>query len=489
MLKEKTSNFEIKDIDMPRMHGKTDIVLKNVKTGLVERIHSENTFQGNHIAKYLRSLGTNNTTNMGRTDQATQYPLWKHAVGGLFLFSDSIEEGTEYMPAGNIMVGAGVSEMTHTGSPSEWGSFNANESSSGLNGITQVYDFATDQANGTISCVCLTSRLGAEIGYGHNGDSYLYASSPWTIENSENAYYGEAPSGWLFKDSNTAEWIIKLKSSASSYYNIVGGKLYVSKRRYGVGKLSVFNSLEKEISFDLTDIGTNPHGITSNTDGNYYAFPYEDTKFIVCVKAGNYMGSVAPNNPIYYYILDIDAETLTLASVINSTGQTIRYQANGRCAFSITADKCMIVCKDGSPYTMYKIRLSDGVLLKTFTGSPNGIGFYGNYLDPTQGCYGQDIVPGLQVFYEYNNYNHAFVYDRVGDTLKRINMNPNNGSIRYNPEYDLLERNQAGNTTGSSNNAWLANNPLYLATINNLQSAVTKTAAQTMKVTYTLTEA
>ena len=32
-------------------------------------------------------------------------------------------------------------------------------------------------------------------------------------------------------------------------------------------------------------------------------------------------------------------------------------------------------------------------------------------------------------------------------------------------------------------------NPLILATINNLDSPVTKTAAQTMKITYTLTKA
>ena len=32
-------------------------------------------------------------------------------------------------------------------------------------------------------------------------------------------------------------------------------------------------------------------------------------------------------------------------------------------------------------------------------------------------------------------------------------------------------------------------NPLYLATINNLQSAVTKSPSQTMKVTYTLSQA
>ena len=37
--------------------------------------------------------------------------------------------------------------------------------------------------------------------------------------------------------------------------------------------------------------------------------------------------------------------------------------------------------------------------------------------------------------------------------------------------------------------AFLSYSPMFLTTINNLQSPVTKTGAQTMKVTYTLTEA
>jgi len=71
--------------------------------------------------------------------------------------------------------------------------------------------------------------------------------------------------------------------------------------------------------------------------------------------------------------------------------------------------------------------------------------------------------------------------------LKRINCDPDDGNYVYNAAFDVLERNFV-NGTGNGNSFWLANNPLYLATINNLETPVQKTAAQTMKVTYTLTE-
>ena len=55
MFKEKSKEFNIPKIDTPIIHGVTEIVLKNVKTGLVEKIVSENTFQSAVLAKQFPS--------------------------------------------------------------------------------------------------------------------------------------------------------------------------------------------------------------------------------------------------------------------------------------------------------------------------------------------------------------------------------------------------------------------------------------------------
>lgn len=473
------------------IQGKTEIVLTDVNTGKVEKIQSKNVFQGQHIAKYLRSLGMSANTNVGDRSSSYKYPLWKHTVGGLFLFADEITEGSQYMPAGNSMVGAGAVDMTHTGAPNEWGSYNANESSAGLNGITQVYDFTTDQANGTISCVCLTSWLGARIGYGHSGDSYLWTGSPWTFngqQDTPNYDKVQSPVGWMYKDSNGTEWEMLPGSASSSYYQINDGQLVVRRRRYGVSKFSMLDSFEEEISFNLQSIGTNPLGITSSSYGYTDIYPYEDAKFVISPRVYNASpgqpSKIAAGAKLYYYILDMDrTPSLTVAEYTNPTGVTISNSANGRCAWSITPDKCIILSKDASPYTLYKADLTTGQVLRVF----DNVRFGGSYRVPGQGSYGQNIVPGLELFMDKNTTNGAFIYDPINDTLKRINCDPDDGNYVYNAAFDVLERNFV-NGTGNGNSFWLANNPLYLATINNLETPVQKTAAQTMKVTYTLTE-
>lgn len=81
-----------------------------------------------------------------------------------------------------------------------------------------------------------------------------------------------------------------------------------------------------------------------------------------------------------------------------------------------------------------------------------------------------------------DSYNYGFgIYDINNNTCYPWNV------TSFSPSGNVTDFGmiQAG---GYNNSAKLLN-PLYLATINNLNSPVTKTAAQTMKVTYTLTEA
>ena len=86
------------------------------------------------------------------------------------------------------------------------------------------------------------------------------------------------------------------------------------------------------------------------------------------------------------------------------------------------------------------------------------------------------------------------IIDMTNETIKPIDSNGlrNSGSGYYihSAQSTSLVNGyyQMGQTTNLGQQSPIAQMPFYLATINNLQSAVTKTAAQTMKVTYTLTE-
>ena len=474
------------------IHGETTIVLKNVKTGLVERVHSENVFQGGVIAKHIRNLGTNNTTVFPRRTNSNEFPLWKKEIGGLFLFKNAItrtDTDVQYMPAGNEMIGAGVVGMTHSGSPNEWGSYNSSESSASLSGITQVYDFTTDQANGTISCVSLTSRQGALIGYGHNGDDYLgnYYNDIVTYDAEQ-----QFPVGWGYKDSNSREWeILQGNPDITAYYPIYNGVMMFRKKRYGLNRLSVFNCLEKAFSFDLTALASNPYNFTSTTYGGLHIYPVGGSVFRI-IPARSYPSDVPSTVPasstVYFYELDADTETLTVGSFMNVTGEAIYYaSSNSYPTISFTKDGCAIV-RGVTSGCLHKIGISDSILKKSFDRS---IDFPGGYYNPGNGYYGNDMVPGLELFTGRgnDNVNKVKVYDTVSGTVKRVNLQSNT-RMYYNAELDVCGYNFASYmASGSSSGNWIATNPLYLATINNLDNPVTKTAAQTMKVTYTLTEA
>ena len=87
---------------------------------------------------------------------------------------------------------------------------------------------------------------------------------------------------------------------------------------------------------------------------------------------------------------------------------------------------------------------------------------------------GGKIAPGL--FWTQDANRVECIYDEVNDTMRPVNSTSSMGGYNIN-DAQLIQ-------SGSDIYA----NPLYLATVNNLSSAVNKSASQTMKVTYTLTD-
>lgn len=160
------------------IHGQTKIELYNPSTRVRKIYRDENIFQGGNIAKWFSNLGDNDIRAAGNT--TFMAAPWKAMVGGILLFKEAITEGEQFMPAGNQMVGKGSSDIVNTGTPVELGSFNESESSATGSAITQVYDFTTSQANGTISCVCLTSKEGGLVGYG-NGSGQAYTGTKYAL--------------------------------------------------------------------------------------------------------------------------------------------------------------------------------------------------------------------------------------------------------------------------------------------------------------------
>lgn len=95
-------------------------------------------------------------------------PIGKTLFGGILIFSEPLEESVDNIIPSvrdrNNIVGYAGQFAGVTGNNMK-GSYNATESVELENGFTHVWDFSTEQANGEISAVALTSAMGGDSGW------------------------------------------------------------------------------------------------------------------------------------------------------------------------------------------------------------------------------------------------------------------------------------------------------------------------------------
>ena len=458
---QKASSYEMGEMKMVKMHGETDIILKNVKTGLVERFHSENTFQTGVLQNYSKEHGAFRVTSGFD---------WTELVGGIYLFRDQIAVGSEYMPAGNEMVGSGSYGMTNAGRCTEFGSFNGADSSATANAIRQVYEYNTSQANGDINCVCLGNRYGALIGYG-NKSGYRqgdYNMNPG-YQNNNSGYTGMR-SGWYYNGySYLWEGVDE---------NHIG---HISKTRYSGDVGSVFHGQGINLTFDMTQIGqpwtdfASPGEIdVGDVGGGIFRFnPF-------------YLHDVAPGGTAYYYEFNCNDGSLTLKTFVNSSSNTLMWRENAVRFFSD-----LMLVRSGTSSDCYAniFRISTGEYLRTI----RTVGSFGPG-DSARDFPPSEIADNLIFIRSYENEvrqegatNVAAwgIYDAVADTFRMTGLGPNNDR-HYNVGTRMKSLNILKNE-GWGATPYKFHNPFYLATINNLSETVPKTAAKSMKVIYTLT--
>lgn len=455
-LLQKTNKIELPKLELPDIHGHTKIELYNPKTRVKSVTESDNTFQATALANFMKDYGYFDA-NLYRSETFRNRPFWANLVGGLLLFRDAITVGYEFAPAGNKMVGNGSYGVTNNGTPVELGSYNSVETSATSSAITQVYDFTTSQANGTIGCVCLTSADGGLIGYGNPSGAVLASASRVNFNNSQSPRTSLSGRHGYYNN-----YIYSFPESVTS------GSMKITKTRVPVTQGSVFDFTgpQNGDTYETITISTSAMTGASNWNlaGNYYI---DDTvydcgngkfRFLPWNNSWGY-STAAAGAKIYFFEFDATTDSLSIGEFTNSSGESVSYTdiVNDSHGAIFGGDYCLASNK------LFKI--SDSTFIKSTSYVRGG---------PSYDYDSRAYYIGNDMFVGFNrvNYNDTYyLLDTVNQTEYPINAN--NG-------IDLCS--QLGNLRGGYKN------PLYLATINNIQ-AVTKTAAQTMKVTYTLTEA
>ena len=477
------------------LKGKTTFELTDVNTGEGEVIEDTNMIT-NGLQDFLATYGYFGCDVLSN-DKMGASSLWVNALGGLFLFDSRLEENVNniLMPAGVKMVGNGSYNISNSGAVTELGSYNTSESGLQSDGSVKfVYDFSTQQANGTIACACLTSKIGGYIGMGNSNEKRIFNKDysfttfisddkhirSSNIDGSKNdeqhVLYASYNDNAIYLSN---PYNIKYDASHADQHWSTTKKIQILKVKAGFTSIGIkerllLNQVSETYDIDipqdiLTYMGTRTNLVYINADTDGNVFVVFNT------------GGATLNNGSFCWIMKIDRErNVTHYKFTNNVGSTIYFNRS----IMVFNGEYLFVYTYNSPYKLYGIKYSDSTQIigdsrtynskyTLFNIDKNLIGMFGNAYNSS------------------NNYA-PLVYDVVNNELRYCNGRGGYGNELYIPFIDkkgVYIYVYCYNSSNSANYFKILKEPRYLATINNLREPVVKTASKTMKVTYTITEA
>jgi hypothetical protein len=475
--------------------GKTTFELTDVNTGEVER-YTDTNMVTNALRNFWNSYGTWGVDMFRRRLISSDYI--KELLGGLFLFDTTLEENVDNTipPYTATMIGNGAVDVANSGTVTELGSYNVTESGWQNDGSFKfVYDFSTAQANGSIACACLTSKMGGYAGWG-NAQSEARVSDGAHILTDYQDFVGREKNSFLWLETNNTiyasyneDTIYSIarytteKSNDALYaplYWATSKKIRIEKRYGGFKTLKLFKEASNKGILEYWDIDIPSEILTYMGSSTNYAIakcdPISKNAYIMFNKSQ----SVSAGS--YFYLMKVDKDrNVTTYRVYNNSNITLYIYKTGT---FFDGEYIYLGSYSGSDnYRVYKINYTNSAEISktsiTFNDVNNfSIGYLGNkmFLVPMT-----KSTSSSSQNYEYRMYN--------AETDKLLKMN---GAMQnyycdyFIPLSDIKGVYLAQNTSRLPC-IFVVPDSRYLATINNLAQPVVKTANKTMKVTYTVT--
>lgn len=470
-----------------KIKGHSTIELTNVKTGEVERYEDDNMVT-NALQLFLRDTGMLWDAPL-KLNAVRNTPI-KTLFGGLLLFDDNITENVNnvVIPAGLTMTGNGAAETVAAGQDgvTELGSWNYTESGWMSDGsYKMVWDFATTQANGTIKCACLTSKAMGYTGIGNASSlsSRATRSSLILQDNSGYGYHIDPVSASILNrivDVN----MTNSRITFVDYYNMYYNSEHDSEHMSVTGKLKLITKKAPLAKFDIRE-----SYVYNNEEGQNF-IPQVTTEVTLPSAFVNALGSATPSLAgkfgDYYYIL---AGSLNLAAGSSLQGVRINCTTNVVQSFTITnttqtafvtsdfnitfGHDTVAICSNNNRVIFQDI-FDNSDTTEVQANINDTFGEYGCAHIREEGCYvGSNSIRIDMVNRTAIASNIAMPRGRYGRNLSSDNPFLFNYS-NYNGGYWGMDWFSLSHTLD------------YMATINNLQEQVVKTAEKTMKITYVL---
>lgn len=462
------------------LKGTTRIELTDVNTGEVET-HENHNMVTNALRDIFMPLGLSQRPNRFFNEFV---PYYEKLLGGILCFDKEIPENAEdyYPPADANLIGCAAYGVQNNTKNTFRGGFNQTESEVNLKDryVKYVYDFATSQANGTIASVCLTHKNGGFTSYGSKNVSYNrdYPLMQSIAEDTLQYVYPDRTgastsskySGMTIGKTELI-FVIDRAKDCAYYFKIADTKhIHITKRRTFLKSVSILdNEYNSKPLIEEIEV---PELETALRIG-YWGYNYDSaTDCLYICTHSDYR--VAPNTSYLVTEIKIDTWKVKQYEVTNTTDQYLRSDSNWQ---MYVTDGYLFVKGYDAPYDLYKIQIAN---------SANVVKFKRTNVTNINGV--PKFVINGRIYYE--NTNDQLL---IADTATNEIMPPEAQSL-FNSSYQVNVtpvRNEPllyfGDYGTWSTAGWymMCN---YLATINNLDTPVTKTADKTMKITYILQE-
>ena len=480
------------------LKGTTRIELTNVKTGEVEVIEKNNLVT-NAVADLLQ-LNPDGLLYQGDVKFALNFlPICPNAIGGILLYQDRLPEDPSkyYAPDTNEIVGYSSNDANNTVDERR-GSMNLTESGplDDGSGYRFVFDFATSQANGTVSALGLTSKSGGIAGYGSPVDGTAPVLPIGTYRTTYS--YADLQAGKL----RPFEHILSVDYDANVAffaYVSAAGALKVGKIHVGSICLLTDLNLKENLILEQATVKTTKFASVVSSysytslmdDGNGYIWGFGHS--------GNGQGNNSGNASIDWVKIrktdwtleegtwSVPAQIRQLGMVnISSNYDSFTYCTihNGRLYCVAYDQKAIVSISLDNPSDVVRIENPNGVIpLTTYGNNEKG------------GCEFNTVG---NVLY----YPGGYIIRNTAYPVYTKNIGSTNHSSDTSSPRGLRGATHSGLTVGPymfTYNVYIQSSMYYverrvwvmtpyLATINNLETPVTKTADKTMKITYILRE-
>lgn len=464
------------------LKGKTELILTDVHTGKQKKVLEHNMVT-NALNDIFRQEGY--TKDPDIMYNSIGQPLCTSLLGGILLFDQALEEDAKkyFAPAGTHLTACGAYGEKNTVSSLLRGDYNSEESEIDLDAKTvkYVYDFPTSKGNGTIASVCLTSKNGGYDSYGAPDNNPTTASGQYangmflTVGGNRFVSAGnEIPV--CIDPANDVVYDVLLNTNPEDtrFYNGVT----IRKRRAGLKYVTILRSMydAREIIEEIT--------LPIDKIWAYCSVNFDlETNAIYIVGANSQ--TIKSNDEFYVYQIPIGTLKASKSIVTNTSGN------------DLFVDRAYV-------YNGYVYIHSSAVYSGPFQFSKINIASSGDIANIPYSAYRADYFSPNNIFsregnlyFPYkcsstNGYDNYAVLDTTSNTVYYTNCRADvykyTGSYRIVPLIgnDVVYYRYARVNSAEVGDFRIRSN--YLATINNLSTPITKTAAQTMKVIYTIAE-